>query len=47
MCGNKSPLLEFAKLSNIIEAEVKVYWSDAKGTHQVTSTTNFSDIREK
>lgn len=31
----------------IIEAEVKVYWTDPKGIHEVKSVTNFSDIREK
>ncbi len=32
---------------NIIQAVVKVYWTDSKGTHEVSSTTNFSDIRER
>lgn len=32
---------------NIIQATVKVYWVDSKGTHEVSSATNFSDIREK
>jgi len=32
---------------NIIQAVVDVYWTDSKGTHHVSSTTNFSDIREK
>jgi Tfp pilus assembly protein PilV len=31
----------------IIQADVKVYWVDSKGTHEVSSSTNFSDIREK
>jgi hypothetical protein len=25
---------------------VKVYWTDAQGTHEVTSTTRFSDWRD-
>lgn len=32
---------------NIIQAVVRVYWTDSKGTHEVSSATNFSDIREK
>lgn len=32
---------------NIIQADVKVYWTDSKGVHEVKSVTNFSDIREK
>lgn len=31
----------------IIEAVVRVLWDDSKGTHEVSSTTNFSDIRER
>lgn len=31
----------------IIEAEVKVKWSDSKGVHEVKSVTNFTDIRER
>ncbi len=36
-----------AACKNIIQADVKVYWTDAKGTHEVKSVTNFSDIRER
>lgn len=32
---------------NIINADVKTYWTDSKGTHQAVSTTEFTDIREK
>jgi len=32
---------------NVIQAEVRVYWVDSKGRHEVKSVTNFSDIREK
>lgn len=32
---------------NLIEAEIKVYWNDSKGIHEVKSITNFSDIRER
>ena len=31
----------------IIEADVKVYWDDAQGTHEVRSVTNFADWRER
>jgi len=34
-------------LKNVIEATVVVYWSDSKGSHEVRSVTNFTDIREK
>jgi type II secretory pathway pseudopilin PulG len=30
-----------------IEADVIVSWVDAKGTHQVTNSTNFSDWRQR
>jgi type II secretory pathway pseudopilin PulG len=30
-----------------IEADVVVSWVDAKGTHQVTNSTNFSDWRQR
>jgi len=32
---------------NIIQADVKTYWTDSKGYHEAKSVTNFSDIREK
>lgn len=31
----------------VIEADVKVYWDDAQGTHEVRSATNFTDWRER
>lgn len=30
----------------LIQASVRVYWSDAQGLHEVRSVTNFSDWRE-
>ena len=30
----------------LIEASVRVYWSDAQGLHEVRSVTNFADWRE-
>jgi Tfp pilus assembly protein PilV len=32
---------------NFIEADVTVSWSDAKGIHEVTSATDFSDYRQR
>ena len=32
---------------NIVEAVVTVSWNDAQGYHEVRSTTNFSDTRQK
>lgn len=31
---------------NVVEAEIKVYWQDAQGVHEVKSITNFTDWRE-
>ena len=31
---------------NMVEAEIKVYWQDAQGIHEVKSVTNFTDWRE-
>jgi Tfp pilus assembly protein PilV len=31
----------------IIEADVRVYWHDAQGDHEVISATNFSDWRQR
>ena len=31
---------------NVVEAEIKVYWQDAQGIHEVKSVTNFTDWRE-
>lgn len=32
---------------NIVEANIKVFWTDAQGLHQVENVTNFSDWRER
>jgi hypothetical protein len=32
---------------NIVEADVVVSWTDSKGTHEVTSATDFSDWRQR
>jgi hypothetical protein len=32
---------------NLIEADVTVSWTDSKGIHEVTSATNFSDLRQR
>lgn len=32
---------------NIVEALIVVSWSDSQGQHEVRTTTNFSDVREK
>lgn len=32
---------------NIINVEIKVYWSDGKGDHEVKSSTTFSDWRQR
>jgi Tfp pilus assembly protein PilV len=31
---------------NVVETDVKVYWTDAQGIHEVRSVTNFTDWRE-
>ena len=31
----------------VIDASVRVYWDDAQGTHEVRSTTSFSDWRQR
>lgn len=31
---------------NVVETEIKVYWQDAQGIHEVKSVTNFTDWRE-
>ncbi len=31
---------------NVVEAEIKVYWQDAQGIHEVKSVTDFTDWRE-
>lgn len=31
----------------IYQADVSAFWSDSKGIHQVTSATNFSDLRQR
>ena len=33
--------------TEIIEANVRVYWTDAQGEHEVRSATNFADWRER
>jgi len=32
---------------NIIDAEIRVYWSDSQGVHDVRSATSFTDWRQK
>ena len=31
---------------NVVEAEIKVYWQDAQGVHEVRSITEYTDWRE-
>ena len=42
-------LIREVKLSgaNPVTAEVKIYWSDSGGTHEVKSVTYFTDWRER
>src|SRR3989344_1230308 len=34
-------------VAEVIEASVRVYWTDSQGEHEVRSATNFADWRER
>jgi type II secretory pathway pseudopilin PulG len=44
---NSTSVVIDGETKNIIEADITVSWTDSKGIHQVTNSTNLSDWRQR